>query len=107
MNQTSVRDDSGCVTPEGRLEGLRAGGVGVVALKVVALQDGELRFPAAQRLPQQPPAHSGFAEAAPPPNRSLTENASYGVRLRPVCGSPYNRSTSRNGWPAASNARRL
>ena len=58
---------------ERRLEGLRPGGVGVVALIVVALHDGELRLPAAQRLPQQPPAHSGLAEggaaAEPKPHR--------------------------------------
>ena len=48
--------------PECALEGLGSGGVGVVLLEVVALHDAELDLVVLQRLSEQPPAHSGFAQ---------------------------------------------
>ena len=49
--------------PECALEGLGSGGVGVVFLEVVTLHDTELDLVVLQGLSEQPPAHSGFAQA--------------------------------------------
>ena len=49
--------------PECGLEALGSGGVGVVFLEVVTLHDTELELVVLQGLSEQPPAHSGFAQA--------------------------------------------
>ena len=54
---------TGSCEPECGIEGLGSGGVGVVLLEVVTLHDAELDLVVLQGLSEQPPAHSGFAQA--------------------------------------------
>ena len=69
-------------------EGLRAELVGIVLHEVVVLDDVQLEAIAFQRLSEQAPLCLRLADRAAAAKAEDMPKASYGVRLRPVVGSP-------------------